>query len=259
MKWKTLPEPTALSTQMRPPMSSTSRAQMARPRPVPPKRCCVDVVGLGVALEDRDALVLGDADAVVADAEVEPRRVSAPLACALAPVALDLDRDLALVGELHRVRHQVEDHLPQPRQIAHHDVGDLRIDPQQQIDLLAPRLDREHLDGVADRLAQLERRGDQLELAGLGLRQIEHVVQQQEQRFGRLADRSGAGSRSGSPSAVSSASSAMPMMPFIGVRISWLMTARNSALARAAASASSLAKKSSWSRSRLRVTSCATA
>jgi len=40
---------------------------------------------------------------------------------------------------------------------------------------------------------------------------------------------------------VSRASSVMPMMPFIGVRISWLMLARNSLLARLAASAASLA------------------
>ena len=33
----------------------------------------------------------------------------------------------------------------------------------------------------------------------------------------------------------------MPMMPFIGVRISWLMLARNSLLARLAASAASFA------------------
>ena len=45
---------------------------------------------------------------------------------------------------------------------------------------------------------------------------------------------------SGSKS-VSRASSVMPMMPFMGVRISWLMFARNSDLARVAASAVSLA------------------
>ena len=39
----------------------------------------------------------------------------------------------------------------------------------------------------------------------------------------------------------------MPMMPFIGVRISWLMLARNSLLARVAASAASLARTSSRS------------
>ena len=47
-----------------------------------------------------------------------------------------------------------------------------------------------------------------------------------------------AGTRAGRRSArVSSASSVMPMMPFIGVRISWLMLARNSLLARLASSA----------------------
>ena len=38
------------------------------------------------------------------------------------------------------------------------------------------------------------------------------------------------------------ASSVMPMTPFMGVRISWLMFARNSLLARLAASAASLAR-----------------
>ena len=45
-------------------------------------------------------------------------------------------------------------------------------------------------------------------------------------------------------SAVSSTSSVMPMIPFIGVRISWLMFARNWLLARLAASAASFASPS---------------
>ncbi len=44
---------------------------------------------------------------------------------------------------------------------------------------------------------------------------------------------------------VASSSSAMPSTPFIGVRISWLMLARNSDLARLAASAASRALTSS--------------
>ena len=46
---------------------------------------------------------------------------------------------------------------------------------------------------------------------------------------------------------VSSVSSVSPMIPFIGVRISWLTLARNSLLARLAASAASIARCSfSW-------------
>ena len=48
-------------------------------------------------------------------------------------------------------------------------------------------------------------------------------------------------------SSVSRARSVMPMIPFIGVRISWLMLARNSLFARFAASAASLACRNSAS------------
>ena len=54
-----------------------------------------------------------------------------------------------------------------------------------------------------------------------------------------------------SVSGVSRTSSVMPRMAFMGVRISWLTLARNSSLARLAASAASLACRSSAS-SRLR-------
>ena len=43
VKWNRLPRPTSLSTQIRPPIRSTSREAMARPRPVPPWRRVVEV------------------------------------------------------------------------------------------------------------------------------------------------------------------------------------------------------------------------
>ena len=48
-------------------------------------------------------------------------------------------------------------------------------------------------------------------------------------------------------STVSSIKSAIPMMPCMGVRISWLMRARNSLFARLAVSAASLASRSASS------------
>ena len=54
-------------------------------------------------------------------------------------------------------------------------------------------------------------------------------------------------SRCSRVSVVSSTSSVMPITPFIGVRISWLMFARNSLFDRLAASASSFAAFSSTS------------
>ena len=77
VKWKVLPRPTSLSTQIRPPISSTSREAMASPRPVPPKRRVVVAVGLLEGLEDRLLLVGRDADARVADGEVQVHLVVA--------------------------------------------------------------------------------------------------------------------------------------------------------------------------------------
>ena len=57
-------------------------------------------------------------------------------------------------------------------------------------------------------------------------------------------------SRCSATSGVSSASSVMPMMPFSGVRISWLMFARNSLFAWLASSATRVAAASSAVRSR---------
>ena len=43
LKWKLLPRPGSLSTQMLPPISCTSRAQMVRPSPVPPNSRVVEL------------------------------------------------------------------------------------------------------------------------------------------------------------------------------------------------------------------------
>ena len=71
MKWKRLPRPTSLSTQMRPSISPTSRAAMARPRPGAAVAAGGGAVGLLEHLEDRGAFVRGNADARVADREVQ--------------------------------------------------------------------------------------------------------------------------------------------------------------------------------------------
>ncbi len=62
-------------------------------------------------------------------------------------------------------------------------------------------------------------------------------------------------SRCSSVSGVSSSRLVMPITPFMGVRISWLMVARNADLASAACSASSLASRSDCSVFLLAVTS----
>ena len=74
----------------------------------------------------------------------------------------------------------------------------------------------------------------ELELAGLDLREVEDVVDDREQRPAgdlRRPARAAAGRRRAS---VRSSRSLSPMTPFIGVRISWLIVARNSDFSREA-------------------------
>ena len=103
------------------------------------------------------------------------------------------------------------------------------------------RLRREHLARVLDRLAQVEVVVVELELAGLDLREVEDVVDDVEQRLAEFAAVC-AYSRCCGDRSVASSSSVIPMTPFSGVRISWLMLARNSDFEREASTASANAR-----------------
>ena len=95
----------SLSTHIRPPCSSTIRFDSVSPRPVPsrcPRRRCAAALE---RLEDPLLVSLGNADAGVADGDLDLRR---RLACA--PTATEPPS----VGELHRVGEQVQHDLLHP-------------------------------------------------------------------------------------------------------------------------------------------------
>ena len=71
VKWKVLPLPASLSTQRRPPINCTSLDEMVRPSPVPPYVARRRAVRLREGLEDALLTVQRDADAGVADREVQ--------------------------------------------------------------------------------------------------------------------------------------------------------------------------------------------
>ena len=98
--------------------------------------------------------------------------------------------------------------------------------------------------GVAQALAQVERRRVQLQLAGLDLGEVQDVVEQRQQRLARVLDHLQVLALGSVKVACPAPVRSCPMMAFMGVRISWLMLARNSLLARLAASAASLAARS---------------
>ena len=82
----------------------------------------------------------------------------------------------------------------------------------------------------------------ELELARLDLREVQDVVDDAEQRVAG-ATAVWTYSRWTALSAVPASSSSMPITPFSGVRISWLMLARNSDLIREASTAAANARR----------------
>ena len=70
VKWNVDPLPGSLSAQIRPPMSSARRLQIASPRPVPPYRRVVEASTWLNDLEQAVEPVLRDPDAGVAHREV---------------------------------------------------------------------------------------------------------------------------------------------------------------------------------------------
>jgi len=170
-------------------------------------------VDLREHLEQAVDAVRGDADAGVGDRDLEDRRLHARN-------GRTIDLDVALVRELDRVAHQVHHDLAQPAGVAaQHGRCIGAIDDE--LDTLGGGLQRHHRHGLVHDAAQVELHALELELPGLDLRQVEHVVDEREQRPGAAADdvdvlalrvaERGLGEHLD-----------MPMTPFMGVRISWL-------------------------------------
>ena len=206
-----------------PPMSSTSCLEIARPRPVPPYLRVVEpsacAKGSKSCVERSGAMPMPVS--VTSNAH-QRRRV------ARAGRRDAATHDLALVGELDRVADQVDQHLAQPRGVAAHQRRDLGTDRRRQLEALRVRRSASRSQTPSTSLAQVEVDALELELAGLDLREVEDVVDDRQQRLARAADRLGVLALLRRRARVSSRSSVMPITPFIGVRISWLMLARNS-------------------------------
>ena len=156
------------------------------------------------------------------------------------------DGDAALAGELHRVPDQVQEDLAQAPGIAIDHGGHVGLHRAAQLQALGPGALGEQIEDVLDRRRQVE-------VDGLELESPASIFDKSSRSLMRVSNASperravSAYSRCSGVSGVSSSSPVIPMTPFIGVRISWLMAARKSLLARLAASAASLACRCSSS------------
>ncbi len=98
------------------------------------------------------------------------------------------DRHAALRGELHRVADQVGQHLPDPPAIADHPLGqeDVVVQPQLQVAPFDARL--QQAENLSHGGVQVKAVLVQLQLARLDLREVQHVVDDHQQRLARIPD-----------------------------------------------------------------------
>ncbi len=99
------------------------------------------------------------------------------------------DDDIAGFGELDRVAHEIDQHLPQAAGIADEAVGNIGLDATGELEPLLVRGQGEQPYGSFHRIAQAERNRFEREPAGLDFRDVEDVVQDAKQRLGRLVRR----------------------------------------------------------------------
>jgi hypothetical protein len=159
---------------MRPPIASTMRWLIASPRPVPAR--AVDLV------ERLEHAVHGgrrNADAGVAHLEQDAGQPG------FGTLRRQAQHDLTALGELDRVADKVEEHLLQPLRIADHPLLDVGFEVERELQPLGLGIAAKQRDHRHRQCVQRERCLRKVELAGLDLRVIEHVVQDRHQRRAR--------------------------------------------------------------------------
>ncbi len=163
-------------------MSSARRLLMARPSPVPPYLRVVDESAWENDWNRRPIASCERPMPVSRTANVSSTRSSA------SGLRRDRDDHFACFGELHRVRKQVEDHLPQPRDVARNRRGHVALEEISDVEVLVDGARRDEVERRFDAVAQVERRDLDVHAACLDLREVEDVVDDGEQRIARLAN-----------------------------------------------------------------------
>ena len=115
------------------------------------------------------------------------------------------------------------------------------------VEVLLDRARGDEVERRLDAFAQVERLRLDVHAPGFDLGEVEDVVDDREQRVARIADGGDVVVLLG-VERVSSSSPLMPITAFIGVRISWLIVARNELFASLAASAAARASCASRNR-----------
>ena len=104
---------------------------------------------------------------------------------------LDDHPDAAGLGELHRVAGEVDEDLAQPVRVADDARRHVRRDEGRDLDALALGSGRKELDHALDHGTEVEGLGQEVEPAGLDLREVEDLVDERQQRLRPRSSRRG--------------------------------------------------------------------
>src|SRR5205814_1554110 len=92
------------------------------------------------------------------------------------------DDDVAHLGELDRVVHQVDQDLPQSVSVSVNARWNVSVQVTNELELLGGGLGREHLHDVLDQTPQIEIGALQFELPRLDLREVQHAIDEGQER-----------------------------------------------------------------------------
>ena len=138
--------------------------------------------------------------------------------------------DLARLGEFDGIAGQIEQYLPQPARIHLNEVRNRRIDVGRHLQALWVSLNADQPHDIFDQVAQIDAgtSNSSFPASIFEKSRISLMTVNSAWRYGGRFPHSRAAIVQAS---VSSSRSVMPITPFMGVRISWLMLARNSLFA----------------------------
>ena len=178
---KSEPLPGWLVTEIVPPIESTRRFEMARPRPAPP---CARVE-LPSACSNSSKMRSVSSGCSPGPVSATEKRIMSPFsACGPGHG----QQHAAGVGELDRVAKQVEQHLPYAAGIGRNHLRHFGRDMAAEPDILGKSLCRQQLDHIVGDLARRHGLRFCVEPAGLDLGVVEQVLDQGEQGGGRSRD-----------------------------------------------------------------------
>jgi len=140
-------------------------------------------VGLREGLEDLDELLLRDADAGVGDGEAKGGGFVAGLMVERM-IHDDFEGDLAVPGELDGVADEVEENLAEAGGVADEDIGDVGGDVAEQLKVFLVGAESEGFEGEVETLADVEGAEVEFDAASLDLREVEDVVDDDEEGVG---------------------------------------------------------------------------